>query len=187
MELTPLGIEGAWLAESPVWSDNRGFFREWFKREEIFLKTGVDFSAQQANISVSHKAVTRGIHYSLAPEGQAKWVTCISGLIKDVIVDIRPKSKTYGKWIEVELSGTSGNAVLIGKGLGHGFIALADTSAVAYILSSPFSPTEEFEINPLDPSISINWGLPNSKLIVSDKDKNAPGIKLRFEEGKLPK
>jgi dTDP-4-dehydrorhamnose 3,5-epimerase len=187
VQLTPLEIEGSWLAESPIWNDQRGFFREWFKSNDIKNKVGREFCVEQANISSSIKGSLRGIHYSLAPRGQAKWITCISGSIKDVIVDIRPKSKTYGKWIEVELSGTSGNAVLIGKGLGHGFIALADASAVAYILSSPFSPTEEFEINPLDPSISINWGLPNSKLIVSDKDKNAPGIKLRFEEGKLPK
>ncbi len=187
MELTPLGIEGAWLAESPVWKDNRGFFREWFKREEIFSKTGIDFSAQQANISVSNKGVIRGIHYSLAPEGQAKWITCVSGLIKDVIVDIRPNSKTSGKWIEVELSGASGNAILIGERLGHGFISLADVSTVAYLVSSPFSPSEEFEINPLDRAIGINWGLPLSELKISDKDKNAPTLDERKEEGKLPK
>jgi dTDP-4-dehydrorhamnose 3,5-epimerase len=123
----------------------------------------------------------------LAAKGQAKWVTCVSGLIKDVIVDIRPNSKTFGKWIEVELSGTSGNAVLIGEGLGHGFISLADTSTVAYLVSSQFSPSEEFEINPLDPAISINWGLHISELKISDKDKVAPGLKLRLKEGKLPK
>jgi dTDP-4-dehydrorhamnose 3,5-epimerase len=128
----------------------------------------------------------RGIHYSLAVKGQAKWVTCVSGLIKDVIVDIRPSSKTYGKWIEVQLSGTSGKAVLIGEGLGHGFVSLADVSTVAYLVSSPFSPSEEFEINPLDQAISINWGLPLSELKISDKDKNALTLEERKKEGKLP-
>ena len=108
-------------------------------------------------------------------------------MIKDVIVDIRPNSKTYGKWIEVELSGTSGNAVLIGEGLGHGFVSLADVSTVAYLVSSPFSPSEEFEINPLDPAIAINWGLAISELKISEKDKNAPTLEERKEEGKLPK
>jgi dTDP-4-dehydrorhamnose 3,5-epimerase len=187
MELTPLGIEGAWLAESPVWSDDRGFFREWFKTEEINKGTGRNFNVEQANISSSTKGTLRGIHYSLAAKGQAKWVTCVSGLIKDVIVDIRPNSKTFGKWIEVELSGTSGNAVLIGEGLGHGFISLADVSTVAYLVSSPFSPTEEYEINPLDPAIGINWGLPLSDLKISDKDKNAPTLEERKKEGKLPR
>jgi dTDP-4-dehydrorhamnose 3,5-epimerase len=186
MELTPLGIEGAWLAESRVWSDDRGFFREWFKSESIKQVVGRDFNVEQANISSSTKGTVRGIHYSLAAKGQAKWVTCVSGLIKDVIVDIRPNSKTYGKWIEVELSGASGNAVLIGKGLGHGFVSLGDISTVAYLVSSPFSPSEEFEINPLDPAISINWGLPMSEIKISNKDQNAPSLHERLEEGKLP-
>jgi dTDP-4-dehydrorhamnose 3,5-epimerase len=176
MKITPLGIEGAWLVESCVWSDDRGFFREWFKSESIKQVVGRDFKVEQANISSSTKGTVRGIHYSLAAKGQAKWVTCVSGLIKDVIVDIRPSSKTYGKCIEVELSGTSGNAVLVGEGLGHGFISLADVSTVTYLVSSPFSPSEEFEINPLDQAIGINWGLPLSELKISDKDKNAPTL-----------
>lgn len=187
MKLTPLGIEGAWLAESPVWSDDRGFFREWFKSESIKQVAGRDFKVEQANISSSTKGTVRGIHYSLTAKGQAKWVTCVSGLIKDVIVDIRSNSKTYGKWIEVQLSGTSGNAVLIGKGLGHGFASLAEVSTVVYLISSPFSPSDEFEINPLDPAIGINWGLPLSKLKISDKDKNAPMLEERNKDGKLPK
>ena len=186
MELTPLDIESAWLAESSVWSDERGFFREWFKSDNIKRIVGRDFNVEQANISSSVKGTVRGIHYSLAAKGQAKWVTCVSGFIKDVIVDIRPSSKTYGKWIEVELNGTSGKAVLIGEGLGHGFVSLADVSTVAYLASSPFSPTEEFEINPLDPAIAINWGLPLQELKISDKDKNAPNLQVRFQEGKLP-
>jgi dTDP-4-dehydrorhamnose 3,5-epimerase len=186
MELTPLGIEGAWLAESPVWSDDRGFFREWFKTEDVNKATGRNFNVEQANISSSTKGTVRGIHYSLAAKGQAKWVTCVSGLIKDVIVDIRPSSKTYGDWIEVELSATSGNAVLIGEGLGHGFISLADGSTVAYLVSSPFTPSQEFEINPLDSAIGIKWGMSSSELNISDKDKNAPSLQERFQDGKLP-
>ena len=187
MKLTPLGIDGAWLAESPVWSDERGFFREWFKLEDVKAATGRDFGIEQANISLSSAGTLRGIHYSIAPRGQAKWIACVSGLIKDVIVDIRPNSKTYGKWIEVEVSGTSGNAVLIGEGLGHGFVSIAGVSTVAYLVSSPFSPSEEFEINPLDPAIGINWGLSLSELKISDKDKNAPTLEERKKDGKLPK
>jgi dTDP-4-dehydrorhamnose 3,5-epimerase len=75
---------------------------------------------------------------------------------------------------------------LIGKGLGHGFISLADVSMLAYLVSSPFSPAEEFEINPLDPAVGINWGLPLSELKISDKDKNAPSLQERFQDRKLP-
>jgi dTDP-4-dehydrorhamnose 3,5-epimerase len=123
----------------------------------------------------------------LATVGQAKWVTCVSGAIRDVIVDIRPGSATYGRYEAVDLSGDSGAAVLIGAGLGHGFVSLADASTVAYLVSSPFSPTEEFEINPLDPGIGIEWGLPEDELLLSPKDKAAPGLVERAAEGKLPK
>jgi dTDP-4-dehydrorhamnose 3,5-epimerase len=186
MELTPLGIEGAWLAESPVWSDDRGFFREWFKSTDVKNVTGRDFGIEQANISVSSKGTLRGIHYSIAPRGQAKWITCVTGSIKDVIVDIRPDSKSFGQWIEVELSGDSGKSVVISEGLGHGFLALEDNTAVAYLVSTPFSPRDEFEINPLDQKIGVYWGLDLSELKISDKDQKAPTLAERLAEGNLP-
>jgi dTDP-4-dehydrorhamnose 3,5-epimerase len=186
MELMPLGIEGVWLAGSPVWSDDRGFFREWFKSADVKNATGRDFGIEQANISLSSRGTLRGIHYSIAPRGQAKWITCISGSIKDVIVDIRPESKSFGQWIEVELSGDSGNAVFISEGLGHAFVALEDNTTVAYLVSTPFSPTDEFEINPLDEKIGINWGMDLSELKISAKDRSAPTLVERLAEGKLP-
>jgi dTDP-4-dehydrorhamnose 3,5-epimerase len=186
MELSPLGIEGAWLAESPVRRDDRGLFREWFKSVDIKNAIGRDFEIEQANISLSSAGTLRGIHYSIAPRGQAKWITCVSGSIKDVIVDVRPDSKSFGQWIDVELSGDSGKAVLISEGLGHAFLALEDISAVAYLVSTSFSPTDEFEINPLDEKIGINWGMSLRDLKISDKDKNAPTLAERFTEGKLP-
>jgi dTDP-4-dehydrorhamnose 3,5-epimerase len=186
MELTPLGIEGVWLAESPVWSDDRGFFREWFKSTDFKNATGREFGIEQANISLSSRGTLRGLHYSIAPRGQAKWITCVSGSIKDVIVDIRPESNSFGKWIQVELSGSSEQSVFISEGLGHGFLALEDNTAVAYLVSTPFSPIDEFEINPLDEKIGINWGMDLSELKISDKDKNAPTLAERLAEGKLP-
>ena len=186
MELTPLGIEGAWLAESPVWKDDRGSFREWLKTEDLKSETGRDFGIEQANISLSSKGTLRGIHYSLAPRGQAKWITCVSGSIQDVIVDIRPNSKTFGQWVDVELRGDSGIAVFISEGLGHGFLALEDQSAVAYLISTPYSPDHEFEINPFDQKIGIEWGMDVSDLKISDKDRGAPTLAERLAEGKLP-
>jgi dTDP-4-dehydrorhamnose 3,5-epimerase len=185
MEIIPLGIQGAWLAESPVWSDDRGFFREWFKSTDVKYATDRDFGIEQANISLSSKGTLRGIHYSIAPRGQAKWITCVSGSIKDVIVDIRPDSKSFGQWIEVDLSGESGKAVLISEGLGHGFLALEDNTAVAYLVSTPFSPEHEFEINPLDKKIGINWCMDLNALKISEKDKNAPTLAERLAEGRL--
>jgi dTDP-4-dehydrorhamnose 3,5-epimerase len=189
MELTALSIEGAWLAESPIWSDNRGFFREWFKREEILSKTGIDFSVQQANVSVSKRGVIRGIHYSLAPEGQAKWITCVEGSILDVVVDLRPESPTFEKHEIVHLKGNDGRALLIGVGLGHGFLSLEDNTYTSYLLSSPYKPAFEYEIQPTDPALNINWshelnvGL---DFVISEKDSKAPSLKDRARRGELP-
>lgn len=190
MELTPLSIEGAWLANSPVWSDDRGFFREWFKREEILSKTGIDFSTQQANISVSNKGVIRGIHYSLAPKGQAKWITCVTGAIIDVIVDIRPDSPTYKKVEYIDLKGNESRSLLIGEGLGHGFISLEDGSSLSYLLSTPYLPEAEFEILPTDETLKINWHLDlvgQFGIIISPKDAQAPTLEARKNQDKLPR
>jgi dTDP-4-dehydrorhamnose 3,5-epimerase len=187
MELSRLSIDGAWLAESQIWSDERGSFREWFKAKEIQHITGESFQVEQANISISSAGTLRGIHYSLAPGGQAKWVTCVSGSIKDVIVDIRPQSPTFGKWIEVELKGNSGKAVFIGKDLGHAFLALEDNTSVAYLVTSRFSPEYEFEINPIDDKIGITWGMKIDELKISEKDRNAPTLEEQLSKKRLPK
>ena len=189
MKITPLSIQGAWVTESSLWPDERGFFREWFKHEEILKETGIDFSVQQANFSLSKKGVIRGIHYSLAPAGQAKWVTCVSGSILDVIVDIRPESPTFKKVEYINLEPDNGKSVLIGPGLGHGFISQKVDSGIAYLLSSPYSPNFEYDIYPFDEDLAINWHHPVEKtsiFILSKNDKNAPSIASRQALGTLP-
>jgi len=183
----PLSIRGTWLATSPILSDDRGNFREWFKSAELQKATGINFNVEQANVSLSSAGTLRGIHYSIAPRGQAKWITCIYGSIRDVIVDIRLDSQTFGQWIAVELKGDSGKAILISEGLGHGFLALEDNTAVAYLISTPFSPTDEFEINPLDEKIGIKWGMELGSLKISGKDKFAPNLEQQRLNGKLPR
>jgi dTDP-4-dehydrorhamnose 3,5-epimerase len=190
MRLIPLGIEGAWLAESPIWSDERGYFREWFKIGDIEAATGINFSIQQANISQSDRGVIRGIHYSLAPEGQSKWITCVQGSILDVVVDIRPDSATFGKYKSVVLSGSEGRAVLIGPGLGHAFLSLENKTTIAYLLSSEYSPTQEFEIRPTDSELAIDWESHfdgGSTPTLSSKDATAPTMRERLSQGHLPK
>ena len=190
MEVIPLEIDGAWIAQSPVWSDDRGTFREWFKFSEIEKKTGLTFGVEQANISFSNRGVIRGIHYSLSAAGQAKWVTCVRGSIIDVIVDIRPASVTFGKHLSIQLEGSDGRAILIGKGLGHGFISLENETAVSYLLSSPYSPEDEFEINPFDPYLGINWAIEEPGALpvrMSTKDSTAPSLLDRKNCDLLPK
>lgn len=185
MELEKLGIEGAWIARSSVHSDERGFFREWFRSGEVESLIGRRFEVAQSNISTSHRGVLRGIHYSIAQRGQGKWLTCVSGSIWDVVVDLRPTSPTFKKWICVQMEGNSGDSIFISEGLGHGFMSLEDNSTVAYLLTSPYSPTEEFEINPLDPELAIKW--PGIERIMSPKDASAPTLQERLMEKRLPR
>jgi dTDP-4-dehydrorhamnose 3,5-epimerase len=179
MKLYPLGIEGAWLAESDIWTDNRGNFSEWFKHKEILSKTGIDFNVQQANISKSAKGVIRGIHFSNAPQGQAKWVKCMSGAILDVIVDVRPASRTFREHISVELTAGDGRSLLIDYALGHGFVSLEDDSIVGYLTSSEFNPKQEVGFNPFDPALKIDWQierLGGLRATLSEKDLSAPTL-----------
>jgi len=171
MKVTPLAITGAWLIESPVYPDDRGIFREWFK-PEVLKQIGVPvFEVRQANTSISKKGVIRGIHYSPELGGQTKLVTCTSGSVLDVIVDLRPNSKTYGSHLEIELSQNLGKCIYVASGLGHGFQALEENSVVTYLLDKEYSPNNEFGINPVDPDLDIKW--PLSDFHISEKDRTS--------------
>lgn len=173
--ITSLGLDGTWLFESPSHCDVRGYFREWFKSSVVEETLGRSFNVSQANLSKSKKGVVRGIHFSTAPQGQAKWVTCVNGALWDVIIDIRPNSATFKKWTAVELRAEEGKAVFISEGLGHAFVALEDDTVISYLLSSPYSPKDEHAINPNDSEIGIKW--PALELTFSEKDAAAPSLK----------
>jgi dTDP-4-dehydrorhamnose 3,5-epimerase len=178
--LIPMGIEGAWLFESSKYEDARGYVREWFKPSIVRESVGRDFVVEQSNLSRSNKGVVRGIHFSTALKGQAKWVTCANGSFWDVVVDIRPESPTFGQWAGHELGHKDGNSIFISEGLGHAFVALEDDTVISYLLSSPYSPKYEFAVNPKDPEIGIAW--PDIPLTFSEKDANAPTLNQFIKE-----
>jgi len=184
MESRNLGIEGLWLLTFPVHTDNRGYFREWFKAIEIEEELGRKFETMQANISMSDKSVLRGIHFSLGLEGQGKLVTCVSGAIWDVVVDLRKDSPTFRQWVGTTLDSKKGEVLFISEGLGHGFQALEDNSAVTYLLTSPYSPGVEYELNPFDMDLEISWPLHNP--ILSRKDSQAQSLQNLNDAGLLP-
>lgn len=184
MKITELSIKGAWLAESAIHVDARGSFQEWFKHSTLEESANHHFSVAQANISVSNNDVLRGIHYSLSPLGQDKWVTCLVGHVWDVVVDLRPSSATFRKWVGIDLTPASGKSLFINSGLGHGFISRTANSVVSYLLSSEYDPSYEYEIDPFDQELAITWGSENPKL--SDKDRSAPSLEQRQTDGLLP-
>jgi dTDP-4-dehydrorhamnose 3,5-epimerase len=186
MTLQELSISGAYILTHRVFPDERGLFREWFKADEI---DSIDntFSVEQANYSKSKQFVIRGIHYSVAPQGQAKLVTCASGQIVDVLVDLRVGSPSYLKIEYVELSDDSGKVVFIPSGVGHGFFVESESAAVVYLTSSGYAPEYEKAITPMDPELEIIWPIPFSELgVISKADTEAPTLAQAKESGILP-
>lgn len=184
MDFKQTGISGLWLTQTTIHKDDRGTFQECAKFMASFNRTSERFEVAQTNTSKSKKGVVRGLHFSLNPTGQWKWITCLSGSILDVVVDIRVDSPTFSKSFQVELDGENGLGVLIQANLAHGFQATQKETIVVYNLSSEYNPDLEYEINPLDADLDINW--PISEMIISDKDVNAPGLKQLKLLGKLP-
>ncbi len=184
MNLRELEIAGLFVAESRVFGDDRGFFREWFKLSD-FAEVGLNFSTEQSNLSMSTRNVVRGLHYSMSPRGQAKVVTCVYGTLDDVIVDIRVGSPTFGRVVTVPLASEQGTTVVLPAGVAHGFCVTSETAALSYLLSSPYDAPRELEINPLDPDIAVHWAL-SGEAILSEKDAAAPSLAERRAAGELP-
>ena len=167
-------VDGVWTYHPKTFFDSRGYFREWFKRSTFASHSGIDFTIEQSNLSISKKNVLRGIHFSVAKQGQAKWVTCVNGDVTDLVIDLRESSPTFMKHIFINLTAESGQAIYIPEGCGHAFLSNKDSSIVVYSLSSEYDPEKEFAINPLDPKLGINW--PVEIPILSEKDRSAPNF-----------
>lgn len=186
MEITPLSIEGSWVMTPQIHGDSRGLFLEWFKEQHFASAVGHPLRLAQANCSVSTRGTVRGIHFADVPPGQAKYVTCLTGAVVDVIVDIRVGSPTFGQWETVVLDTESRRAVYLSEGLGHGFAALEDNSTVAYLCSEPYAPSREREVYPFDPEIGIEWPFSLGECSLSAKDDAAPTLAEARERGILP-
>lgn len=184
MKIIETDIVGCLILESGVFGDDRGLFREWFKLGDL-AAVGQDFRVEQANFSVSSKNVVRGLHYSLAPRGQAKLVTCAQGTLDDVIVDIRDGSPTFGAVVVVSLAAHEGRSVLLPEGMAHGFCVTSESGALAYLLSTPYDAPNELEIHPFDPEINVPWPL-SGEPIMSGKDAAAPSWAERRAAGQVP-
>ena len=185
MNITPSEIDGAWLIEGRRFGDDRGWFQEWFKQSGIQTGTGFTFRPVQLNVSHSVAGVVRGIHYSIAPEGQAKFVTAMSGIIDDYIIDIRPSSPTFGTWQRVRLDSAVGNSVLLGPHMGHAFQAISAEATVCYAVTAEFNPDAEKAINPMCTTVGIQWDASLAP-IISPKDEAAAGLDEQRASGLLP-
>jgi len=186
VEITPLAIAGAYSIANTPHRDDRGEFVEWFRADLLQASTGLNFHTLQANLSVSEKGTVRGIHYADVPPGQAKYVMCVAGAIRDFVIDIRVGSPTFGQWASVDLDATSRNAVVLDVGLGHAFVALEPHTVVTYLVTDVYKPHAEHAINPLDSDVALGFPLADSALLLSPKDQAAPSLAQAMQDGKLP-
>ena len=166
------------LIKPKVFNDDRGFFIETYKKSD-FKKAGIDADFVQMNHSKSIKGVIRGLHFQHKPYAQSKLVRCINGKIFDVAVDIRKDSKTFGKYVSVELSTENKHLLFIPKGFAHGFQVLSEEAEIEYLVDSWYAPNYEDGIIWNDENINVEW--PIAHPMISKKDERLNGLN-DFEE-----
>jgi len=172
MNFTKTSIEGVLVVEPEPKEDNRGYFERVFCKQEL-NDNNVNFSVVQINQTMSLKKGTiRGPHIQKPPYSEDKLVRCIKGKIFDVAVDVRKKSKTFGKWIGIELSEKNNKMLLVPKGFLHGFQALENNSIITYPVSQYYHPESVVGIRWDDPFFAIKW--PIKKVFASKADATWP-------------
>ena len=176
MIFTETELEGAFVIEPERLEDERGFFgRTWCQRE--FQAHGLNPRLVQCSISFNKKKGTlRGIHYQVPPYEETKLVRCTMGAIHDVIIDLRTHSRTFKRWVAVELTAQNRRALYIPEGLAHGFQTLEDNTEVFYQMSEFYHPEASRGVRWNDPAFRIVW--PNDIIVISDKDREYPDFAL---------
>ncbi|MDP2688478.1 MAG: dTDP-4-dehydrorhamnose 3,5-epimerase [Deltaproteobacteria bacterium] len=169
MKITGAGLDGAFIIDPLRHEDERGFFmRTWCRRE--FAERGLNAELAQCGASFNRKKGTlRGMHYQAKPYEEDKLVRCATGAIYDVIIDLRPGSKTFRQWAGAELAARSRRMIYIPKGFAHGFLTLEDDTEVCYQMSEFHHPECAKGVRWNDPAFGIEW--PGRVLVISDKDR----------------
>ncbi len=172
MEFTPTPIPGAFVIEPKRIADERGFFaRLWCERE--LADYGLDTTVRQTNIGVSHRRGTlRGLHFQRARHAEAKLIRCPRGAIFDVIVDLRPDTRTHGQWFGVELTQDNCRSLYVPAGCAQGYITLVDDTEIYYHTSEFYAPEAASGVRWDDPAFGIEW--PLEPTVISDVDSNWP-------------
>lgn len=177
MEVIKTAIDGVLIIEPKVFGDHRGYFFESFNEREFAAKSGVDVHFVQDNESKSCYGVVRGLHFQKGEHAQAKLVRVISGKVLDVAVDIRPGSPTFGKHVAAELTAENHRQFFIPKGFAHGFVVLSPEAVFQYKCDEFYCPEAEGAIAWNDPDVAIDWQIPASDVILSEKDRKHPRLK----------
>ena len=165
-------LAGAFVVESEPIEDERGWFARIYDEGEL-EQNGLATRFAQGSLAYNKERGTlRGMHYQEEPYAEAKLVRCISGAVHDVIVDLRPASPTFKRWVAVELTAASGRMLYVPEGLAHGYLTLANESETLYLISAPYAPEAARGVRWDDPAFGIAW--PDEPRVLSEKDKAWP-------------
>jgi dTDP-4-dehydrorhamnose 3,5-epimerase len=178
MRATPTAIAGVLVIEPKVFADERGFFFESFNERAFAQATGITAKFVQDNDSRSVRNTVRGLHYQIQ-RPQGKLVRAVSGEIFDVVVDLRRKSPTFGKWVGHHLSAENKAMVWIPAGLAHGFAVLSEYADVLYKTTDYWAPQHERTLLWNDPDLAIAWPLAGEPILAA---KDSAGKRLSEAE-----
>lgn len=177
MKLLPTELPGVVVIEPTVHEDARGFFYESW-RSDAFERAGLVASFVQDNHSRSLRGALRGLHFQAEPHAQTKLCRVISGEVFDVVVDVRPGSATFGRWVGQVLSDSNRAMIWIPKGFAHGFYVTSEVAEFLYKCDDYYAPECERGVRWDDPEIGIRWPVPADAgaPIVSAKDAKLPPL-----------
>ena len=176
MKFSRAEIPDVIIIEPDVFSDERGYFFETFKQNDLNHFLGYEVKFCQDNESKSTNGVLRGLHYQEPPFAQAKLVRVIQGSVLDVAVDIRKDSSTFGKHVVIELNDQNKRQLFIPRGFAHGFVVLSEIAIFSYKVDNYYNKEFDKGIAFDDPALEINWKLKKSDIKISDKDINQPSF-----------
>lgn len=175
MKVTKTPIEGVVIIEPTVFGDERGYFFESFSLREFAEKVRpVNFV--QDNESKSKYGVVRGLHFQKGADAQSKLVRVVEGRVLDVAVDIRKGSPTFGQHVAVELSAENKRQFFVPRGFAHGFAVLSETATFQYKCDNYYAPHNEGAVAWDDPALGIDWQIPATEVILSQKDAHHPTL-----------
>ncbi|AEW86466.1 dTDP-4-dehydrorhamnose 3,5-epimerase [Flavobacterium columnare NBRC 100251 = ATCC 23463] len=169
-------LRGCFVLEPKVIHDERGYFMESFNQNTFNEGIGKEVKFVQDNQSYSSKGVLRGLHYQCGEYAQAKLVRVLEGEVLDVAVDLRPDSDTYGQSYSILLTAENKKQFYIPRGFAHGFIVLSNKASFFYKCDNFYNKESEGGLIYNDPTVAIDWGIPESELIISGKDKILPTL-----------
>lgn len=162
-------LAGAYTVDINRHQDNRGYFARVFCADE-FSAHGLKPVIAQGSISFNAKRGTlRGMHFQYPPAAEAKYIWCIRGAVADIIVDLRPESPTYLRHVLVNLSADNGRGLYVPERFAHGFVTLADSTELVYLMSSHHMPGAEGGLPHDDPALGLAWPVPVQ--VISERDK----------------